>query len=761
MSELRPFALVRDGDQWMRCAFDGCFLDREAGIIELAWETIPHDGTTETPPLGAGLAFDAECRLYHSRPDEGQVDRVQWSAALAPGIAATIWPLFINAERAFGDFARSGTSGGPADPLAAPRGLAVDENDRLYVAATDADTVLIFDLWGERLLRRVGFTGGRPTDVAAHGAIVYAALPGLGQVVRFTARSSPVSVSLPPECLAPSRIAVAPDGTIAVLAQSATAAARVWFVGSTPLASVPTPFASDVEWESQSVLVVAGSAGADFQRYRLGAAEQSVLEPLRARGYDGLGIVAIPSLVSRGRDEPCHCAPSAGTCHCESGRTIGYWSASGFRRATAAHVEYVSVGEVTTYRLDSGAYQTIWGRIFFDACIPDGTSIRIHAITGDEVSGDELYRAAPKNVLQATVVRPDLSPPMPPQVLVPAAGTCEKQLHRRESGRELPWAQPFADDPFVTFEAPINAPPGRHLWVTVELRGNTRLTPRVKCLRAEHPSHDYLRRLPRTFSRMEDVAAFLRRYLAIFEGFLGEIEARSVDRSILLNPCSTPDEMLPWLAGFLGLVLDERWARAPRPGGRTVDARRAIIKEAAGLLRFRGTVPGLKRLLELYLGVEVVLLEHYRLRGIGGAVLGTSTGAFTNSVLGGGFRVGGSVGVEGEAPLARSLADAFQTHAHRFSVLIPATLTTEQRDVVRDILKIHRPAHTMFDVCTVGTGMRVGIGLHVQLSSIVGRTGGFATLQLGSSTLGRGGILGRPIAGTTVGTSPLGTSRIE
>jgi len=230
-----------------------------------------------------------------------------------------------------------------------------------------------------------------------------------------------------------------------------------------------------------------------------------------------------------------------------------------------------------------------------------------------------------------------------------------------------------------------------------------------------------------------------------------------------LNPCSTPDEMLPWLAGFLGLVLDERWARAPRPGGRTVDARRAIIKEAAWLLRFRGTVPGLKRLLELYLGVEIVLLEHYRLRGIGGAVLGARSlgSAFTSAVLGGGFRVGGSVGVEGEAPLAGSIADAFQTHAHRFSVLISANLTTEQREVVGDILEIHRPAHTLFDVCTVGTGMRVGLGLHVQLSSIIGRTGGFAELQLGSSTLGRGGILGRPIAGTTVGTTPLGTSRIE
>jgi hypothetical protein len=60
------------------------------------------------------------------------------------------------------------------------------------------------------------------------------------------------------------------------------------------------------------------------------------------------------------------------------------------------------------------------------------------------------------------------------------------------------------------------------------------------------------------------------------------------------------------------------------------------------------------------------------------------------------------------------------SHAHRFSVLIPASLTEEQLDVVRRILEVHRPAHTIFDVCTVGAGMRVGRGLHVGISSMVG-----------------------------------------
>ena len=106
--------------------------------------------------------------------------------------------------------------------------------------------------------------------------------------------------------------------------------------------------------------------------------------------------------------------------------------------------------------------------------------------------------------------------------------------------------------------------------------------------------------------------------------------------------------------------------------------------------------------------------------------------------------------------LAGSIDDAFDTHAHRFSLIIPASLTTEQLDVVKQILDLHRPAHTLVDVCTVGAGMRVGRGLQVELTSIIGRSGGFSQLQLGSATLGRGAILGRPDAGTVIGGGRLG-----
>jgi phage tail-like protein len=347
--------------------------------------------------------------------------------------------------------------------------------------------------------------------------------------------------------------------------------------------------------------------------------------------------------------------------------------------------------------------------------------------------------------------RPDLSPPMPPAALGPAGAFSAdpfRPVHRRESGRELPWAQLPVDDPFATYELPIHAAAGRYLWVWLRLAGNGALSPRVRCLRAEHPGHDYLRRLPRAFSRDLAVADLLHRFLAMFEGFLGETEARGVERAILLDPRATPDELLPWLASFLGLAVDERWPRARR---------RQLVAEVADLWRAKGTVCGLTRFLELYLGRRPVILEAFRLRRGGSGLLGSECGPLGSSVLGAGFRVGGAVPSTDDALDPRGVEEAFRAHAHRFTVLVPARLDDEQLAVVRDIVEAHRPAHTIYELCSLGAGMRLGQALHVGLSTIVGRGGGFEPLRVGSA-VGGGAILGRPVPGGRAGLDWLGTT---
>ena len=403
---------------------------------------------------------------------------------------------------------------------------------------------------------------------------------------------------------------------------------------------------------------------------------------------------------------------------------------------------------MTTYRLDSGEFHTEWGRLFVDACVPVGCNLHVVCRTADDVSDEPTIARTPPPNVDAEIPRLDLSPPMLPVSLaaLPDEG---RPLHRRETGRELPWARFAADDPFETYEAPVLAGPGRYLWVTFFLHGTGHATPRVRSLRVEHPSHDLLRRLPKTYSRDERVASFLRRYLMLFDGALGDLEARAEGRRTLLDPYATPEEALPWLASFLGLTLDERWR---------VPARRRLIAEIPKLWRQRGTLAGLSSFIEIYLGRPPVIIEHFRLRGLGGALLSDeSSSLFSGSVVGANLRVGGAVGEAGAQPLTGDLASAFATHAHRFSVVIPALLDPERVDVVRHVLEAHRPAHTIYELCTASTGMRVGYGLHVELLSVVGRTGGFETLRLDATRLGRNAIVGRPSAGTRLGIDTLDT----
>lgn len=746
MSAPRPFALIRTPDQWLRASHVHTALEGE--VVQLYWsdETAKSGGDDEQRlEPGAGLTFDGYCRLYHSLPKEGRIERLLW-AAHDPLQPVSEQPAPINlfetdVDAQFGDFALSGDK---PTALSEPRGLAVDEDERIFIAESGARRILIYDLWSNRLMRRVKLAA-TPVDLVADGRTVYALLASPPGLVKLEARTDPQAIPLPSEISAPSRLALSPGGELFILESGGRAQARVVRFNA-PSEIIPARFATDIEFQTNDplianiragdnhVLVVARRSGEDFLRFRVGENSPAELPPLKARGYDGSGIVRTPD-----------------------GR-LGFWTGQGFRQAVAARLRYLPSGSVTTFRLDSGAFQTVWGRVFLDACIPKDTDIVVRCLTADEPPDEPLLPLSPPANTNADPPHKNLSPPLPPKSLAARLIKAPAQsLHRRESGRELPWVRPAEDDPFETYEAMALAPPGRYLWVRLELSGNTRATPRVRVLRAEYPTHDYLRRLPQTFSRDEQVAQFLRRYLAIFEGLLGELEAKADARAALLDPRSAPAEILPWLASFLGLTLDERVARAPRAGRQTADVRRTLISEATWLFRFRGTVRGLQRFVEIYLGMQTILIEQFRVRGLGGALLGDASGMMSSSVLGAGFRIGGAIGEDEMQMLTGSVADAFETHAHRFALVIPAELTAEQRSVVEQILEAHRPAHTLVQVCTVGAGMRVGRGLNVALTSVIGRSGGFAQLQLGGNALlGRGVILGRPEAGAVLGGSRLG-----
>jgi phage tail-like protein len=68
-----------------------------------------------------------------------------------------------------------------------------------------------------------------------------------------------------------------------------------------------------------------------------------------------------------------------------------------------------------------------------------------------------------------------------------------------------------------------------------------------------------------------------------------------------LDPWLTPDDFLAWLAGWVGVALDESWDEGRR---------RAIVARAVELYRMRGTAIGLAGQVEIQTGGRVEIIEN-------------------------------------------------------------------------------------------------------------------------------------------------------
>ena len=94
--------------------------------------------------------------------------------------------------------------------------------------------------------------------------------------------------------------------------------------------------------------------------------------------------------------------------------------------------------------------------------------------------------------------------------------------------------------------------------------------------------------------------AFLARFLLIFESILGPLDRTIGNLPHYFDPELGPPDLLPWLGGWVGLVLDHRWPEARR---------RDLVRSAAELYHWRGTRRGLSTFVRLYSGITPEILE--------------------------------------------------------------------------------------------------------------------------------------------------------
>jgi phage tail-like protein len=468
------------------------------------------------------------------------------------------------------------------------------------------------------------------------------------------------------------------------------------------------------------------------------------------------------------------------------GDTVFASTADGARPLRRRERRLRGEGRIETWALDSGSFACHWHRLFVDVCLPPGTRLWVEARSSDDLPPWEVRRGARGPLDRVGDTPPD---PPPPPIDDPWPPLASRAADDQEGWQPLAAADrrpPLIDKPLdlpapgqtgmETLEWLVSTPPGRYLWLRLHLEGDGRRSPVVYALRVSQPRPALLERLPAFWRAEPEGAALTERLLALFEGPITELDQRAEALRRLFLPAVTPAEALPWLAGFLALTYHDL---VP------LRVRRQLLVEMAGLYRRRGTRPGLERLLSILVEADVVILEGFRLRRRTAAVMGEAT------VLGPALELGGRDGVLGQDLLAldplaiaargddeerlalahgallayRKSTDAagcdpcprteppspvaadplqawFRQQAHRFTVLIPHCRTAALEAVLEQALELHKPAHTVHQLCWLEAGYCLGRGVRVGLH------------RLGLSPRAAPPVLGQALLGG--GTDPLG-----
>jgi phage tail-like protein len=94
--------------------------------------------------------------------------------------------------------------------------------------------------------------------------------------------------------------------------------------------------------------------------------------------------------------------------------------------------------------------------------------------------------------------------------------------------------------------------------------------------------------------------SFAQRFVTALDDVLAPVPMVIDNLDAYLDPALTPPDFLPWLAGWVGLELDENW---------TEPVQRRLIAESAELYRWRGTRRGVVELLTQYLDLPADAIE--------------------------------------------------------------------------------------------------------------------------------------------------------
>ena len=318
----------------------------------------------------------------------------------------------------------------------------------------------------------------------------------------------------------------------------------------------------------------------------------------------------------------------------------------------------------------------------------------------------------------------------------------------------------------------------KYLWVGAQFSGDGTASPLLRQLKVEFDYPSYDQYLPAIYRNTENCDEFLLRLLSLFEGLYGGIEHEIKSLPALFDPKAAPKRFLAWLAGCVGLELDDNWNE---------QLQRKIIAEIFRLSGLRGTARGLRETVKLFTGANVIIEEPLLNAAWWSLPSGPdsccascseATVAFgvgweetQNSILGAttmlapaqpqGAVVGASAVLDQShliaaedfgSPLFTDVAFQFSALVYRSEVTCADALAR-----VRAVLDQEKPAHTAYHLCIIDPHFRVGFQSRVGIDTVV--AGPPRSLALGTGqALGVDAALAGPSPSVLGADSRLGVS---
>ncbi len=397
-------------------------------------------------------------------------------------------------------------------------------------------------------------------------------------------------------------------------------------------------------------------------------------------------------------------------------------------------------GSFYSRTLDNGQAQSLWHRIALRGRIPAKSSVEVYYHTSDDATlktaYDELFNAS-GSVEQRTTAIDSLMDPrwVKPEVFKGRERSKPTNQKPGQAEREI------LENPDLI----LDPNQGRYLWLKLKLTTfDQKSRPSIRSARIYYTRLSYLRYLPVVYREDPVSAAFLERFLSMFETSFDSMEQEIDQLFKYFDPELTPKEFLPWLASWINLSLDDE---VPEERVRT------FIRRAAGLYRRKGTPGALVEFLEIYTGKSVQLTEY--LRDLRPMVIGEKDSTLGRGVvlLGSGPRgiTVGDTSVVGYAAVRDRISDPdepFLTLARRFAIDIDMDRDEFERrkPTLQRIVAEQAPAHTICtirstsDQGTIGTAL-LGTTVKIQKSR---------PYRVGLTQLGSGASIRKPQRGLRV-----------